>query len=125
MIAALILLLALVALGVPLWLYNRRHPHDNVAQPQQPEGCCGRHAVCEKQMESLSNPAADYFDDEELDAFAGREADSYTPEEIEQFRDVMLTLPPGEASLWAAALEHRRIALPTPLRDELIILIRG
>lgn len=125
MTAALILIAALLALGVPLWLHQRRHPAAPAVEQEKPEGCCGRHEVCEKQLEALTDPSADYFNDEELDAFIGREADSYSPEEIEQFRDVMLTLPDGEHQLWAAALEHRRISLPTALRDELIILIQG
>ena len=63
-----------------------------------------------------------YFDDEELDAFKGRAADAYTPEEEEQFRDVLYTLRPEELAAWGRSIQLRGINLPTAVKDELIML---
>lgn len=93
---------------------------------EQPDGCCGQHEVCQKirDVALAGNQDDDYFDDEELDRYAGRPEDDYTDVEIEEFRDIMLTLRPGEVLLWHSALERRSIRLPQPLRDELLILAR-
>lgn len=56
--------------------------------------CCGLHAICEK---GLPKSAEDlYFDDEELDRFRGKKPSEYTDDEIEEFRDVMMTVPADE-----------------------------
>lgn len=90
-----------------------------------PDGeCCGMHIVCER--DSLSTAVAndsDYFDDEELDSFAGREAGSYSPEETEMFRDVLLTLRPDDIAPWARAIQRRGITLPEAVRDELLMIV--
>ncbi|MDE6125785.1 MAG: hypothetical protein K2G30_02415 [Muribaculaceae bacterium] len=65
----------------------------------------------------------EYFDDEELDAFAGRDADSYTPDETEQFREVLLTLLPDDIAPWARSMQLRGIELPTDVRDELLMIV--
>ena len=86
--------------------------------------CCGMHIVCER--DSLSTAVADesdYFDDEELDAFAGRAPETYTPEETEQFRDVLLTLLPADVAPWARSIQLRGIRLPAEVREELIMMV--
>lgn len=80
------------------------------------------HEVCEKANDAILTENY-YYDDEELDRYAGRPADAYSEEEIEEFRDVMLTLPSDEVLAWSQALEHRHILLPAALRDELLLLI--
>lgn len=122
MTGALIILAVLVLTGVVLWLTDRHGApvaDDTTAHDTQDE-CCGMHAVCEKQPTSLK---PEYFNDEELDAYRGRPADSYTTDEVEEFREVMLTLRPDERAPWAVAIERRGIAVPEILRDELIMLI--
>ena len=82
------------------------------------------HVTCEK--DSLLPEVSDkieYFDDEELDAYAGRDADSYSDEEIEQFRDVLLTLLPSDIAPWARSIQLRGIVLPTAVRDELLMIV--
>lgn len=83
--------------------------------------CCGLHAICEKTGQINEPPI--YYDDEELDRFAGRPASDYTDEETEEFRDVLLTLPPSDAPGWAVSLEKRRINLPADLKPELELLL--
>jgi hypothetical protein len=64
-----------------------------------------------------------YYDDEELDALSGRDPKSYTEEEMEQLRDVVLTLRREDAVGWSVSLQRRGIALPDEIRDELMLLI--
>ena len=83
--------------------------------------CCGMHAVCEK-LADLGDDI-EYFDDEELDTMAGIDASAYTPEQVEQFREVLTTLADGEAPDWLGSLRRRNIALPEALRDEVMMLV--
>lgn len=87
------------------------------------EECCGLHLVCEK--DSLSPMSDDilYYDDEELDRFIGRSADSYSAEEEEEFRDVLMTLRPEDVSGWARSITQRHLELPPDVRDELLLLV--
>lgn len=86
------------------------------------DGCCGMHLVCEKKAVAATEPPV-YYDDEELDVYAGRDPQSYTSTEIEEFREVMLTLLPTDAAGWAQSLLQRGIALPEELHDELMLII--
>lgn len=82
------------------------------------------HITCEK--DSLLTAMAkeiEYYDDEELDAYRGTAADSYTADAIEQFRDVLLTLRPEEIAPWARSIQLRGIELPSPVRDELLMIV--
>ena len=115
-----------VAAGVVLWLFHRFSSREEDVAAQAPEAkpapdeCCGLHAVCEKQAAALAAP--EYFDDEELDRFAGRKPDSYTDGEVEEFREVLYTLLPADVYPWGISLTHRNIALPLTLRDEWMML---
>lgn len=85
--------------------------------------CCGMHTVCEKTNLSPITGEIVYYDDEELDRFRGREADSYTPEEVEEFRDVLLTLLPEDVAGWSRSIQVREITLPKEVRDELLLIV--
>lgn len=91
------------------------------SKPEPPTICCGLHAICEKTGQVNDPP--EYYDDEELDRYAGRNPDGYANEEIEEFRDVLLTLAPSDAPGWAVSLQKRRISLPTELQPELELLL--
>lgn len=138
MTGALIILAALLLTAAVLYLLHRRDLRRGTDLPptlppmpdrkQEPDGedasCCGQHAMCERDslISSLSNKI-EYFDDEELDRFAGRDPESYTPEEVEQFRDVLLTLLPADISPWARSIQLRGITLPPDVRDELLMMV--
>lgn len=89
----------------------------------EPEVCCGLHAVCEKMYGAPGKESPEYYDDEELDALAGRDPEGYSNEERESLREVMMTLLPADRPGWAKSLEMRRIQLPADLRDELLMLL--
>ena len=73
-------------------------------------------------MEAATKPI-EYFDDEELDIFKNRPADSYSDDEIEQFAYVLHTMQPDEVAAWTRSLTLRGITLPDALRDEVILFI--
>ncbi len=135
----LILTGALLAVGIPLWWLDRKHVRregqdvsDAPAASGSPEGdaasqdeeCCGMHVTCERDSLLASVSAGiEYYDDEELDRFRGRSSDSYSREEIEEFRDVLLTMLPDDIAGWARSLQLRGIALPDDVREELIMIV--
>lgn len=142
MTGALIILAVTAAVGVLLWAWEKwrtqRHGHtlhhhappvpttrqpDNPDNPDNPTAiCCGLHAICEKTGQINEPPV--YYDDEELDRFAGRPADEYSDPEIEEFRDVLLTLLPADTPGWTISLQRRRINLPAELQPELELLLQ-
>lgn len=146
MTGALIILAVTVAFGLLLFCFHnkeRLHHHDHHTPAETPsadasvatfiedddngnkeegEVCCGLHAVCEKFTPIPGQPPV-YFDDEELDSYIGREEDSYNDAEIEQFREVMLTMLPSEIPDWLKSLKTRHIVLPIQLRDEVMLLL--
>lgn len=94
---------------------------DSPTRPR-PTGCCGRHIVCEK-LDSPFTEKPQYYDDEELDAYSGTPEDGYTPSQIEEFREILITLRQEEIRGWLDSLALRHIVLPLPLRDEVIMLL--
>ena len=90
---------------------------------ERPVGCCGQHAVCEKELLRAAETPIDYFDDEELDRFRGRAATDYTDEEAEEFREVLYTTLAREVEDWVRSLESIGIELPTSVRDEALLII--
>lgn len=137
MTGALIILAALVVVGAVLYLFHRRDVKRGEAQPptvapiaDMPAGededspCCGMHITCEKDsLLAQVSEKIEYFDDEELDAYRGRDAAGYSDEEIEQFRDVLLTLLPEDIAPWARSIQLRGITLPDCVRDELLMIV--
>ena len=125
MIIALYIALAIVGVGAVLWALDRRHRSDVEPEPAtEPEQCCGMHITCEKDsLLADVSPEVEYFDDEELDRFRGRDAEAYTDPEIEEFREVLLTLLPTDIAPWARSIQLRGITLPTPVREELLMIV--
>lgn len=132
MTGALIILAVTVVTGLVLWLTHR--PDSAAAEGEhspalpdsadgEPEVCCGLHEVCEKGLTKSGEPL--YFDDEELDRFAGRDPETYSDEETEEFREVLYTLLPSDIYPWGQSLERRGVALPASLRDEWLMLVNG
>ena len=72
-------------------------------------------------MKAATEPI-EYFDDEELDRFRRRSADSYTDDEIDEFREVLYTTLRNEVSDWLRSLQLREIELPEQLREEALML---
>ncbi len=128
MIAALIILAALIAVGAALYIHHRLNPapptESASAEVAEQEECCGQHAVCERDslLAAVSSEIV-YYDDEELDRFRGRMPESYTPDECEAFRDVLLTLLPEDVAGWGRSIQLRGIQLPDAVRDEFLMMV--
>ena len=86
--------------------------------------CCGAHEVCEKDslLAALSKQI-EYYNDEELDRFRGREGDGYTPEEADEFRDVLYTMRSDEVAGWVRSLQLRLVNLPDEVKDEVFLIV--
>lgn len=142
MIVSLILLIALIGVGALLYfehqLYRRRQARKALENPEaaaqeaaetpanadDEEECCGMHITCEKDsLLAAVSPDIVYYDDEELDRFIGVAPDAYSEADIEEFRDVLLTMQPDDIAGWARSLQLRHIALPDPVRDELLMIV--
>ena len=142
---ALIILFVLMAVGVVLYIgelkYRKRERKngegnymedddigvdnkDDIKEgDKEEEGCCGMHLVCEKDSLSPMSGEIVYYDDEELDRFFGRSGNDYTAEEVEEFREILMTLRPEDVSGWARSVTARRLELPSDVRDELLMLV--
>lgn len=131
--AALVILAVTIAAGLLLFVSHkigeRRKTTDSPAKNAEPETdsgqeCCGMHITCEKDS-LLQGVSAEivYYDDEELDACKGIAADAYTDSQIEEFRDVLLTLLPQDIAGWARSLQLRGIVLPEIVKEELLMIV--
>mgnify|MGYP000105424288 FL=1 len=86
--------------------------------------CCGQHEVCERDsLLAAVSKKIEYYDDEELDQFIGKEANAYTDEETNQFRDVLYTMQDIDVAGWVRSLQLRGIELPDDLKDEVFLII--
>lgn len=133
MIGLIIIVCFTALLGLVLWWFDRKnHPaepkkeNENIIESEpsvsEPE-CCGLHIVCEKESLSPFTTEIEYYEDEELDRFAGRSASDYSEEEIEEWRDILLTLRTEEIAGWARSIQLRELEMPTAIRDELLLII--
>jgi len=86
--------------------------------------CAGNNSTCAQEcmMEAAVKPV-EYYDDEELDAYAGMSPDSYTSDDIEKFAYVLHTMRQDDVAGWCRSLTLRGIPLPDELRDEAIMMI--
>lgn len=126
------LIAALVLLGVFAAVYTKLFDKDGdaAAASAQPSATCatctGTDTRCEQDcmMEAATKEIV-YYDDEELDSYRGRPADSYSDNEVEAFADVLYTLRAEEVADWSRSLILRGINLPNALKDEVIMMIES
>lgn len=144
MTGALIILAVTILTGVLLWAFDKKGKHtgrhhgvhpdgegasaasansgENESQAQSDDFCCGMHAVCEKTSLTPLSTEIEYYDDEELDRFAGKKPEDYTEKEEEEFRDILLTMRPEDVAGWSRSLQLRNITLPAQIREELLMI---
>ena len=129
MAVILILLAALVGTGLVLYLTHRpdaptSEEQASETEKSESEECCGLHMTCERDsLLAAVSPEIVYYDDEELDRFAGRLPQSYTPEDADEFRDILLSMRPDDIAGWSRSLQLRGIALPADVREELLMIV--
>lgn len=87
-------------------------------------GCCGQHEVCEKDsLLAAVSKDVEYYEDEELDRFRGRESNAYSDAEIEEFDEVFTTLRSEEVAGWVRSLQLRGVNLPDAIKDDVILVV--
>lgn len=126
MSTTILLMTILVILVILYFLFDNyrkttvdHHHHDE--HHNEGDGvCCGRHTVCDKGYDNSNL----YFDDEELDRFKERNQDSYSDEEVEEFRSILYTMKEEEVEQWVKCLAVRHIELPTQLKDEIFLMLQ-
>lgn len=136
---AIILLAILVIGGAIVWLIDRlfythktqesdEAVNDEADEQPAQQGCvdesCGIRSICpsEQILAGACKQQPTYYDDEELDRFAGRNEGDYTPEEEEQWRDILYTLLPSDLLGWGQSIKHRGLTMPTAIREEFLQL---
>ena len=88
--------------------------------------CSGINDDCEQTcMMEAATKEVEYYDDEELDRFKGKESSEYTDDEAEEFSEVLYTMRPDEAKGWTRSLILRGINVPNQIKDDLITMIEG
>ena len=99
---------------------------DNIEIGKDCTSCTGFDLSCEQNcmMEAATKPV-EYFDDEELDRFKGKDSNEYTDEEADEFSEVLYTMRPEEVKGWNRSLILRGINVPNQIKDELITMIEG
>lgn len=128
-----ILVIAIVAVAVlaavVLWRMHYKGLITHEEDPALPRTvdknieCCGEHDVCEAETLLTLTEDIIYYSDEELDRYRGRLEDEYSDEEIEEFRDVLLTLQQHEVSGWLKSLTLRRIEMPFQVKEEALMMV--
>jgi hypothetical protein len=118
------LLAGIVAALVVAYFFSRKaNGEGEEEQVVVADDCCGAHEVCEADSLLSSSDKAEYYEDEELDLYQGREAGSYTDEQIEQFREVLFTLKEREVAGWLKSLQIRQVNPPEIIREEALMIV--
>ena len=120
-----LLLLAIVA-ALTTKFARRKEGEPEVVLPASGDcsSCDGTDDKCEQVcMMEAATKEVEYYDDEELDRFRGRQSDQYTDKEAEEFAEVLYTMQPHEAKGWNRSLILRDINVPDQIKDELIAMI--
>lgn len=96
-------------------------PAEAVSAPDA--DCCGAHEVCDKETLLSADDQVVYYQDEDLDHYQGRSAQSYSSAEIEDFREVLYTMRDDEVAGWLRSLQLRNINPPIAIRDEALMIV--
>lgn len=120
------LIIGAICVAAVAWLVaivRRSKPNEQPAKVDIPDDCCGAHAVCERDSLLTKTSTIVYFDDEELDALAGRTADTFNESETQQIEEVFYTLREQDVAGWLRSLQLRNIDLPEPIRDAALLIV--
>lgn len=124
-----IILFFIVALSISNYLQRRRgNTEEREATPPSinvgDSGCCGAHEVCERDsLIAAFVEKPEYFDDEELDRYAQRDSDGYSPQEVDEFREIFYSVLDEEKPRWIRSLQMRDISLPDQMKDEVLMFV--
>ena len=117
-----------VLVGISTWISRRNSNEPDIIVPASGDcgTCSGIDESCEQTcMMEAATKEVEYYDDEELDRFKGKESNEYTDDEAEEFSEILYTMRPDEAKGWNRSLILRGINVPNQIKDELIAMIEG
>lgn len=117
------LVLGIVAALVLAFVFSRKSKNVEEERVDVPDDCCGAHEVCESDSLLSADGKPEYFEDEELDNYKEQPANNYTDEQIEEFREVLLTLKEREVAGWLKSLQARNINPPEIIREEALMIV--
>ncbi|VBB46917.1 conserved hypothetical protein [uncultured Paludibacter sp.] len=89
---------------------------------EDPE-CCGAHEVCDKDTLLSASAKPEYFDDEELDVFAGISSEKYSEEQVNAISEVFYSLPEDNVAAWLRSLQLRNIQLPNLIKEQALMVV--
>ncbi len=120
-----IVVLILLALIVAWFVSNKAKGKEGIEEEARevPDDCCGAHEVCEADSLLSSSDNIEYYNDEELDRYKGVDAQGYSDEAIEEFRDVLYTLKEREVAGWMKSIQLRQLELPEIIREEALMIV--
>lgn len=128
-----IVLLGIIASSMSLWEKRKRrrmYERGEIESLEEdtptavPTECCGQHEMCERDsLLSAVSKTIEYYNDEELDVYRNKPADTYSEKETEEFREVLYTLREDEVAGWMRSLQLRGICLPEELKDEALLIV--
>lgn len=125
-----ILIAAIVAIGIIAALaetFSRRGKdsgHEVTAPAATCSTCNGTNDKCEQEcMMEAATREIEYYDDEELDKYAGVKSADYADDEADEFAYVLGTMDSGDVAGWCRSLNLRGIELPDQIKDEVIMII--
>ena len=125
-IGALIVLALFAAITTLFTKKKEGEPDDVMPTSGDCSSCDGTDDKCEQVcMMEAATREIEYYDDEELDRFRGRQSNQYTDDEAEEFANILYTMQPQEAKGWNRSLILREINVPNQIKDELITMIEG
>lgn len=114
--------------GISTWISRRNNNEPDIIVPASGDcaTCSGIDESCEQTCVMVAaTKGIEYYDDEELDRFKGKDSNEYTDEEADEFSEVLYTMRPEEAKGWNRSLILRGINVPNQIKDELITMIEG
>ncbi|WP_314666828.1 hypothetical protein [Prevotella aurantiaca] len=114
--------------GISTWISRRNNNEPDIIVPASGDcaTCSGIDESCEQTCVMVAaTKGIEYFDDEELDRFKGKDSNEYTDEEADEFSEVLYTMRPEEVKGWNRSLILRGINVPNQIKDELITMIEG
>ena len=120
--------IGLIVALIVIFLIGRRFVTlDKVIMPKKDCGTCdGNNERCMHDcILEASVKDIEYYDDEELDRYRGRQSSSYSDDEAEEFREVMITMREEEVAGWQRSLTLRGVSVPDQIKDEMMIIIGG
>ena len=129
----IVALLAIAGIAIIADLINRRNLKKKIEKGeidempqvvQVDQECCGQHEICEKEsLLAAVSKNIEYYNDEELDRFRGKDSSEYSEAETDEFREILYTMKDEEVAGWVRSLQLPNVPLPDSIKDEVFLIV--